>query len=161
MRQAWIVLGRVGFWLTLPLLSLYLRGQKRARVLVVCGNQLLLTKTWFGNGQWTLPGGGLHKGESSIDAVLRELYEETGLRLQPSQVERHSDQLFQSGGLRFNYVLFTATLKRKSLLRPQPWEISEVAWVQRRDVSAANARADVLTALDVRWPHRRRTNLLQ
>lgn len=31
-------------------------------------------------GLWTLPGGGLNWGESPEEAVLRELYEETGMR---------------------------------------------------------------------------------
>ena len=32
-------------------------------------------------GHWTLPGGGLHWGEHPRDALVREVHEETGLRL--------------------------------------------------------------------------------
>jgi 8-oxo-dGTP pyrophosphatase MutT (NUDIX family) len=160
-KSVWFGIGKAAFWLTWPMIWVYLRGRKRARILVVCGNQLLVTKAWLSNGQWALPGGGLHKGESSLDAVLRELYEETGLRLQPSQVQRHSEQVFHGSGLRFNYVLFVTVLKRKAALRPQPFEISDVQWLRRHDLSAANARTDVLTALDAWWPRRGRGNLLQ
>jgi 8-oxo-dGTP pyrophosphatase MutT (NUDIX family) len=146
---------------TLPLIGLYLRGRKRARILVVCGNYLLVNKAWLSNGQWALPGGGLHKGETSLDAVLRELYEETGLRLQPNRVRRHSEQEFQGNGLHFNYVLFMAEVRRKAPLRPQPLEITNVEWVHRRELTPANARQDVLTALEAHWPRHRDGDLLQ
>jgi len=48
-------------------------------------------------GQWQLPQGGLHRGESPLDAVWRELGEETGLG--PDDVElvgEHDDWLVTS-----------------------------------------------------------------
>jgi 8-oxo-dGTP pyrophosphatase MutT (NUDIX family) len=39
---------------------------------------LLLKKP---NGQWDLPGGKLEKGEAWIDGLVREVYEETGLKV--------------------------------------------------------------------------------
>lgn len=46
--------------------------------------QLLLTRispTDYGAGMWTLPGGGIDHGEHPDDAVVREVYEETSLRV--------------------------------------------------------------------------------
>ena len=37
-------------------------------------------------GWWTLPGGGLDHGEDPRDAVRREVHEETGLHVEPSEV---------------------------------------------------------------------------
>lgn len=39
-----------------------------------------------GGGLWTLPGGGLDFGEDPLDGVIREVDEETGLRVEPGQL---------------------------------------------------------------------------
>lgn len=48
------------------------------------GRELLLTRISvkdYGAGMWTLPGGGIDHGEHPDDAVVREVYEETSLRV--------------------------------------------------------------------------------
>lgn len=48
------------------------------------GIELLLTRiapTDYGAGMWTLPGGGIDHGEHPDDAVVREVHEETSLRV--------------------------------------------------------------------------------
>ncbi|HEX7483914.1 MAG TPA: NUDIX domain-containing protein [Candidatus Saccharimonadales bacterium] len=54
----------------------------RARVLVWNKHgELLLVRNWGGKPQWGLPGGGVDRGESSLQAARRELYEEIGIRI--------------------------------------------------------------------------------
>ena len=51
--------------------------------LVQSGDRILLvqlTARTPSPGSWSLPGGGIDHGEHPADAVVRELYEETGLR---------------------------------------------------------------------------------
>lgn len=150
-RPLLIFLGRLAYWLTWPATWAIVHGSKRTRVLVTCGDQLIVTKGWLSDGKWTLPGGGLHKGENSLDGALRGLFEETGLRLQPKQARRHPEQVYQAAGLSFNYVLFIGTARRRQTLRPQPWEIADARWLDRRELTADNAHDDVLTAIRARW----------
>jgi ADP-ribose pyrophosphatase YjhB (NUDIX family) len=51
-----------------------------AYALVPDAERLLLTR-YAGSGRWSLPGGGIDHGEQPIDAVHREVREETGLTL--------------------------------------------------------------------------------
>ena len=53
------------------------------------GREVLLTRMSARTrieGRWTLPGGGIDHGEDPRDAVRREVYEETGLHVEPDRV---------------------------------------------------------------------------
>ena len=57
--------------------------------------RILLTKR-SDNGQWCLPGGAVDPGETVSEAVEREVWEETGLRVRVKRlvgIYSHSDQL--------------------------------------------------------------------
>jgi len=52
-----------------------------AYAVVLAGERILLTElagSTASAGSWTLPGGGIDHGETPVDAVVREVYEETG-----------------------------------------------------------------------------------
>jgi 8-oxo-dGTP pyrophosphatase MutT (NUDIX family) len=65
--------------------------RKAARVVLVAGERVLL-QHGFDPGRpeagawWLTPGGGLNDGESVEDGAVREVFEETGLRLSPAQL---------------------------------------------------------------------------
>ena len=50
------------------------------------GDEVLLTRLRDSGGMWTLPGGGIDHGEDPRAAVVREVYEETGLELTPGRL---------------------------------------------------------------------------
>ncbi len=73
-------------------------------------------------GRWTLPGGGIDHGEDPRAAMVREVYEETGLHVRPGHVlDVHSTHYVgpRSDGLVEDFhgvqVIFTATLEPESL----------------------------------------------
>jgi 8-oxo-dGTP pyrophosphatase MutT (NUDIX family) len=65
--------------------------RRAARVLLVdaAGRALLLhggDPARPGQRWWFTPGGGLHEGETTAQGAARELFEETGLRVSPSEL---------------------------------------------------------------------------
>ncbi len=58
-------------------------------------------------GEWSLPGGAVELGETLEEAVVREVAEETGLRVVPLQVLKAFDHIDRDGDgrIRFHYVL--------------------------------------------------------
>lgn len=72
-------------------------------------------------GQWALPGGRLDEGEEPLDAALRELEEELGLRLGPESLVGWLDDYATRSG----FVITPAVLwcSDEARLRPDPEEV--------------------------------------
>ena len=66
--------------------------ERQAARVVLVADGLVLLQHGFDPGRpeagswWLTPGGGVHDGESIEDAAVREVLEETGLRLTPAQL---------------------------------------------------------------------------
>ncbi|NTU93278.1 MAG: NUDIX hydrolase [Chlorobiaceae bacterium] len=76
---------------------------------------------------WCLPGGHIDDGETVIDAVRREVSEETGLRFDPSMFIGWFDEIFPEH--RFHAVVLAFSGPGAGALRQQPEEVSEIAWI--------------------------------
>lgn len=105
-------------------------GTQRSRIIVTNeSGKILLVKGFIGV-SWSLPGGGIEKGETPIDAAVRELYEETGLRIRPTYVRLAG--VLEGTQSPVNYVahIFTATVSRSDLPSEphRSREIIEIGW---------------------------------
>ncbi len=131
MRKLWIFLGRIAGYLSWPLVWFVIRRTTRTRILLRTDNKVLVTKGWLGTGKWSLPGGGMHRGEKPVYAVLRELREETNVLLQNADL-RYLGLKNQDKGLPFSYHLFAAQAPRELVLKKQRFEIIDVQWIDAR-----------------------------
>ena len=67
----------------------YVKHRETARIMLVDEqNRIFLLKTHFDPEvglppRWLTPGGGIDSGESTLEAAVRELYEETGMTVDP------------------------------------------------------------------------------
>jgi 8-oxo-dGTP diphosphatase len=144
-----VLAGRVLFWLSWPLLWLYLPLRPRTRLLLVCDGEFLTVQGWLSDGRWALPGGGLRFGETPLDGVRRETEEETGIILPASEVKFLYRGMAANRGPRFRCHCFYAELPQKPAVRPGRAEINAISW-QSLSGTLPPLTADAATALQ-KW----------
>lgn len=103
---------------------------RRCRVLVIDKKQILLVRGWLGSQRWSLPGGGIKKGEDAIQAAARELTEETGLSLTPDKFAVLATQAYPdaSRGLNFPITYLLAQLENQTPRSRRRLEIIDIGW---------------------------------
>ena len=110
------------------------------------GNVLVQNKknhpTWHG---WNFPGGHVEKGESFTDAVIREVFEETGLRIY-SPVLCGVKDWSNDDGSRY-MVLFYKTNKFEGELSSS--DEGEVRWMDLEEMKKANLAEGMDKMLEV------------
>lgn len=141
------VIGTTAFWLSWPLLYVYLRRAERTRVLLKASDKVLLVQTWHGPGDWSLPGGGIHKNEEKTLAAVRELVEETTITLGIEQLRPLGTKNHTEHGLVFtcHYFVgeFTQPLRAKACFP----EVLEARWVSLNELSEYRLAPDARYAL--------------
>ena len=146
MKTIWGLVGQLVFWLLWPALYLYLRRDQRTRVIIICGDNILLVKGFLGKSHWILPGGGVHAGEIPEDGAVREVKEETGITIMPSDLVRIGKGVANEYGLRFDYISFKVEVPELIPPKRQKWELVDAAWLplpgilQRTDLSPETRR---------------------
>jgi ADP-ribose pyrophosphatase YjhB (NUDIX family) len=93
-------------------------------------------------GQWSLPGGLLEVGESLESGVIREVEEETGLRVQPVQLIELLDRIHREGGrVRYHYVIADYLCRVTGGDLRAASDAAAVRWVERAEWNSHGALA--------------------
>jgi 8-oxo-dGTP pyrophosphatase MutT (NUDIX family) len=85
---------------------------------------------------WTLPKGALNPGESSIDAALREVQEETGYRCELVRELTPVTYWFQRGGRRIRKTVRWYLMRPIAKVGEHDHEVDEVLWADRAEAQA-------------------------
>ncbi len=147
MRRLWLFIGNVVAFCGWPVLFFYLRIGKRTRIVLVSDKSVLVVKGWLSSSKWSLPGGGLHKGENPAIGACRELFEETGLVLAPDKLKQIGQFRGGTRGLQFNYYGFVVHLDQKITPVAKGIEIVEARWLPIIELNQTNADLELLKML--------------
>ena len=90
---------------------------------------------------WTLPKGTLGPGESSADAALREVREETGYRCEVVRELDTATYWFQRDGQRIRKTVRWFLMRPLEKVGEHDHEVDEVAWLER-DAALSRLRYD-------------------
>jgi mutator protein MutT len=103
-------------------------------------------------GQWSIPGGLVDVGETLLDAVVREVREETGLLVEPVELIELLDRIHRhEGRVRYHYVIadYLCRVAGGTLLAAS--DADAVRWVERADWNSDSpGQGLVLDAVTVR-----------
>ena len=99
-------------------------------------------KKWSG---YAFPGGHIEEGESLVESVIREAYEETGLTIADPKLVAVKDWSLDEGG-RYIVFCYKAT-KFSGQLRSS--EEGEVSWVEKDQLDQLDLSYDMLPLLEV------------
>jgi 8-oxo-dGTP pyrophosphatase MutT (NUDIX family) len=146
MRRFLQLIGTIAFFCAWPAYQIYLRRGPRTRIVLVHKDKILAVKNWVSDGKWSLPGGGLHKNEAMLEGAVRELREETSLKLDPRQLHHLADAKYHSYGLSFDFHVLEATVGSDAV-RAQVIEIAEMEWLPPSVFNRHNAGDDLLKAV--------------
>lgn len=147
MKKIYAFLAKVVSLVGHPVKEQFLKNSIRVRVVVIAGDSVLLVRSSIGSQNWNVPGGGVKKNEPAETASVRELLEETNLKIDPKKLKylgSNTGSLTSTKGsyTRKFYGVLIPEIKPVKVIRPL--EVLEVGWF-----SLANLPENHSKTLDV------------
>ncbi len=100
-------------------------------------------------GEWSIPGGIVELGERLVDAVRRELFEETGLEVQVGPIIETFDRVHHddSGRVRHHFVVVDYLCTAPSGIPRAGDDAEEVAWIGEDEIATYGINAHAAAVL--------------
>jgi len=105
---------------------------------VIHDNKVLLVQLTYGRAQkrWLIPGGFIEPGETLQEGVVREILEETGLKVQPAGVLGVRSMVRSRDNLTDLYCVIKCKLiSSPEPIQPQADEIAKAEWISLETIS--------------------------
>lgn len=106
---------------------------------VIAGKRVLLIRRGQEplKGKWSIPGGMVELGEDLAEGTRREIWEETGLQVEPLEVIGVFDRIQKNGSrVRFHYVIVDYLCRRTGGRLKAGSDVLDARWVKREDLAS-------------------------
>lgn len=119
--------------------------------LITENDKILLCRLCDGlqhHGRWTLPGGGLEFGEKLEEALVREVFEETGLSVVSRGLRVHNSRVweFPEKNMHSFQFIFDVEITGGELINEVDGTTDLAEWVSIKDITPENSVDIVLMA---------------
>jgi len=124
---------------------------------IVEGDAVLLVRRGVEpfRGSWGLPGGAVELGETVVEALRREVREETNLEVEVGRFVSYKDAVGRdpaTGRIRHHYVIMFFTARRVGGELRAASDAAEVRWVRRDELAGLPLVPDLPAVLASAWP---------
>ncbi len=122
----------------------------RVAAVIIEDNAVLLVKhRKAGREYWMLPGGGVDYGESLHEALVRELLEETGLRIEPGDLVLANDTIAPDSSRHVVNLYFRAKAVSGTPMIGDDQRIVDVAYLRWEELKDAPLMPDLKGELGI------------